>query len=96
MAYLTDIEIAQQCEMRPITEIAKCAHVDEKYIEQYGKFKAKIDLSLLKETNKRGCHHGPYRRLPYVIDPLRASVRPALFFVSDFLSLSPFFSACKR
>lgn len=52
MAYKTDIEIAQECHMRPITEIAKAAHVDEKYIEQYGKYKAKIDLSLLKETNR--------------------------------------------
>ena len=53
MAYLSDIEIAQQCEMKPITEIAKSAKVDEKYIEQYGKYKAKIDLSLLNETNRK-------------------------------------------
>ena len=53
MAYLSDIEIAQQCEMKPITEIAKKAKVDEKYIEQYGKYKAKIDLSLLNETNRK-------------------------------------------
>ncbi|MBO4407613.1 MAG: formate--tetrahydrofolate ligase, partial [Clostridia bacterium] len=52
MAYLTDIEIAQQCAMRPITEIARKAHVDEKYVEQYGKYKAKIDLSLLSETKR--------------------------------------------
>lgn len=52
MAYLTDIEIAQQCEMKPITEIAKKAGIDEKYLEQYGKYKAKIDLSLAKETDK--------------------------------------------
>ena len=52
MAWLTDIEIAQQCKMKPITEIAKTAQVDEKYLEQYGKYKAKIDLSLLKETDK--------------------------------------------
>ena len=52
MAYLTDIEIAQQCEMQPITEIAKKAGIDEKYLEQYGKYKAKIDLSLAKETAK--------------------------------------------
>ncbi len=52
MAYKTDIEIAQECKMRPITEIAKAAHVDEKYIEQYGNYKAKIDLSLLKETDR--------------------------------------------
>lgn len=52
MAYLSDIEIAQQCEMKPITEIAKNAGIDEKYIEQYGKYKAKIDLSLLNESKK--------------------------------------------
>ncbi|MBQ6947269.1 MAG: formate--tetrahydrofolate ligase, partial [Clostridia bacterium] len=52
MAYKTDIEIAQECKMRPITEIAAVAHVDEKYIEQYGNYKAKIDLSLLKESTR--------------------------------------------
>ena len=52
MAYLTDIEIAQQCEMKHIKEIAKTAHVDEKYLEQYGNYKAKIDLSLLKDSKK--------------------------------------------
>lgn len=54
MAYKSDIEIAQECQMKPITEIAKTAHVDEKYIEQYGKYKAKIDLSLLDEDRKNG------------------------------------------
>ncbi len=49
----TDIEIAQACKMKDILEIAKTAHVDEKYIERYGKYKAKIDLSLLKETKKK-------------------------------------------
>ena len=53
MAYLTDIEIAQQCEMKPITDIAKKAGIDDKYLEQYGKYKAKIDLSLLKESDKK-------------------------------------------
>jgi formate--tetrahydrofolate ligase len=52
MAYLTDIEIAQQCSMRPITEIAAKAHIDEAYIEQYGKYKAKIDPKLLKDTDR--------------------------------------------
>ena len=52
MAYKTDIEIAQECVMRPIGEIAAAAHVDEKYIEQYGKYKAKIDLSLLEESDR--------------------------------------------
>ena len=53
MAYLSDIEIAQQCEMKPITEIAKKAKVDEKYIDQYGKYKAKIDLSLLDDADRK-------------------------------------------
>ena len=53
MAYLTDIEIAQGCKMKHIKEIAATAHVDEKYIEQYGNHKAKIDLSLLSETDRK-------------------------------------------
>ena len=36
MEYKTDIEIAQACKLRPIGEIAARAHVDEKYLEQYG------------------------------------------------------------
>ena len=52
MAYKTDIEIAQECQMKHIREIAAAAHVDEKYIEQYGNYKAKIDLSLLEESNR--------------------------------------------
>ena len=52
MAYLSDIEIAQSCEMKLIGEIAKVANVDEKYLEPYGKYKAKIDLSLMSETDR--------------------------------------------
>ena len=52
MGYLSDIEIAQSVTPEHIREIAKRAHVDEKYIEQYGNYKAKIDLSLLKETDR--------------------------------------------
>ena len=51
MTYPTDIEIAQQCDMKPITEIAKTAGIDEKYIEQYGRYKAKIDLSIMDTPN---------------------------------------------
>ena len=51
----TDIEIAQSAKMNHITEIAKAAGIDLKYLEQYGNFKAKVDLSILKEnTNKDG------------------------------------------
>ena len=53
MQYKSDIEIAQGAAMRPITEIAKTAHVDEKYIEQYGRYKAKIDPAPLKETQRK-------------------------------------------
>ena len=53
MAYLTDIEIAQAAEMKPITEIAKVAGVDEKYMEQYGKYKAKVDYALLNESDRK-------------------------------------------
>lgn len=53
MSQLSDIEIAQQCKPRQITEIAKKAHIDEKYIEQYGNYKAKIDPQLLKETDRK-------------------------------------------
>ena len=51
---MTDIEIAQSCKMQPITEIAKNAGIDDKYLEQYGKYKAKIDLSIMKEDKKDG------------------------------------------
>ncbi len=49
---MTDIEIAQSAEMQPITEIAKTAGIDDKYLEQYGKYKAKVDLAILKENQK--------------------------------------------
>ena len=52
MSYKTDIEIAQECAMQPIGEIARRAHVDEKYLEQYGRYKAKIDPALLRETER--------------------------------------------
>ena len=53
MAYLSDIEIAQQCEMKHINEIAAKLDISEEYIEHYGKYKAKIDNRLLKDS-KRG------------------------------------------
>jgi len=50
MAYLSDIEIAQSCQMKNIREIAAAAGVDEKYLELYGNYKAKIDYNLLAEN----------------------------------------------
>ncbi len=49
----TDIEIAQSVQMQHIREIAKTAGVEEKYLEQYGNYKAKIDLSLLNDSSRR-------------------------------------------
>lgn len=48
-----DIEIAQAAEPKPIYEVARLAEIDEKYIEPYGKTKAKIDLSFLGECKAR-------------------------------------------
>ena len=50
---LTDIEIAQQCRMHPIADIAATAGIDESYLEQYGRYKAKIDPQLLKDRAGR-------------------------------------------
>ena len=53
MGFKTDIEIAQETTMSPITEIAAKAGIDAKYLEQYGNYKAKIDYNLLRETDKK-------------------------------------------
>ena len=52
MGSKSDIEIAQECQMLPITEIAKKAGIDDDYLEQYGKYKAKIDYKLLKDSKR--------------------------------------------
>ena len=53
MGYKSDIEIAQECKMLPITEIAAKAGIDDEYLEQYGKYKAKIDYKLLKDSDRK-------------------------------------------
>ena len=53
MGFKSDIEIAQETTMAPITEIAAKAGIDDKYLEQYGKYKAKIDYNMLKETDRK-------------------------------------------
>ena len=52
MEFKSDIEIAQECELLPITKIAEKAGIDDDYLEQYGKYKAKIDYRLLKESTR--------------------------------------------
>ena len=49
MEIKSDIQIAQENVMEPITEIAKRAGVDDKYIELYGNYKAKVDYRILKD-----------------------------------------------
>ncbi len=51
---MTDIEIAQSVEMRPILEIATNAGIPTEDLELYGKYKAKIPLNLLDESKKDG------------------------------------------
>ena len=53
MTYLSDIEIAQRSNPEHILRIAARAHIDEKYIEQYGNNKAKIDLSFLEQPSEK-------------------------------------------
>ncbi|MBS6208429.1 MAG: formate--tetrahydrofolate ligase [Firmicutes bacterium] len=53
MGFKSDIQIAQECEKKKITEIAKLAGVDEKYLEQYGNYKAKVDYALLKDRKDK-------------------------------------------
>lgn len=52
MAYMTDIEIAQATPMRPIAEIAQKAGIADEYLESYGRYKAKVDPRLLKESDR--------------------------------------------
>ena len=49
MAFKSDIEIAQAWTKKKITKIAANTGIDEKYLEQYGNYKAKVDYSLLKD-----------------------------------------------
>ena len=50
---LTDIEIAQSATPKHILEISRSAGIDDKYIEQYGNVKAKIDLSFFEDTKDK-------------------------------------------
>ncbi len=49
MEFKSDIQIAQEAEMKNIREIAEIAGLDEKYLEQYGNYKAKVDYNLLQD-----------------------------------------------
>ncbi|MDR0905983.1 MAG: formate--tetrahydrofolate ligase [Oscillospiraceae bacterium] len=51
----SDIQIAQEQagNMKKIGDIAKIAGIDEKYLEQYGNYKAKVDYNILKDLDKK-------------------------------------------
>jgi Mrp family chromosome partitioning ATPase len=51
--YKSDIEIAQETPMLPIREVAEGLGIDEKYLELYGKYKAKIDYNLLNDLQDK-------------------------------------------
>ena len=53
MGFQSDIEIAQACEKQKITAIAAKAGIDEKYLEPYGSYKAKVDYKLLSDLKDR-------------------------------------------
>jgi len=52
MAYKSDIEIAQSTAMDDIRSVAAEAGIDERYLEAYGRYKAKVDLALLKDVQR--------------------------------------------
>ena len=49
MKFLTDIEIAQSADIRPIREIAEKIAIEEEDLEYYGRYKAKIPLKYINE-----------------------------------------------
>ncbi|MDE9869136.1 formate--tetrahydrofolate ligase [Staphylococcus pseudintermedius] len=54
MSHLSDLEIANQSTLRPIKEIAEKAGISEEVLEQYGHYKAKIDISKIQTQNGKG------------------------------------------
>ena len=53
-AFKSDIEIAQECKMQHIHDVAAAAGIDEELLEYYGKYKAKLDITALKDTPMKG------------------------------------------
>ena len=49
MSYKSDIEIAQEASMKVINEVAAELDIPEEYVENYGKYKAKIDYNILRD-----------------------------------------------
>ena len=81
---LTDIEIAQACTPEPIEKIAEKAGIDDKYLECYGKYKAKVDYNLLRNEQHEpgkldpGHRDQPRRRRARARPPRRSVWRTRL------------------
>ncbi|MBF7021824.1 formate--tetrahydrofolate ligase [Staphylococcus kloosii] len=54
MAHLSDLEIANNAILKPITEIAQKVNIDEDALEQYGKYKAKVDINKINKNEEKG------------------------------------------
>lgn len=54
MAHLSDLEIANNATLKPITEIAQKVNIDEDALEQYGKYKAKVDINNINKNEEKG------------------------------------------
>jgi formate--tetrahydrofolate ligase len=54
VAHLSDLEIANNATLKPITEIAQKVNIDEDALEQYGKYKAKVDINNINKNEKKG------------------------------------------
>ncbi|MBF7018423.1 formate--tetrahydrofolate ligase [Staphylococcus sp. 18_1_E_LY] len=54
MAHLSDLEIANNATLKPITEIAQKVNIEEDALEQYGKYKAKVDINKINKNKEKG------------------------------------------
>ncbi|WP_368863276.1 formate--tetrahydrofolate ligase [Staphylococcus hominis] len=54
MAHLSDLDIANQSELKSIGDIAKKAGIPEHALEQYGHYKAKIDINQIQSRDEKG------------------------------------------
>lgn len=54
MTHLSDLEIANNATLKPITEIAQKVNIEEDALEQYGKYKAKVDINSINKNEEKG------------------------------------------
>ena len=54
MEHLSDLDIANQSELKPIGDIAKKAGITADALEQYGHYKAKIDINKIQQKDSKG------------------------------------------